>query len=601
MLIIASTTSTTSTRAFTFAFKIKTHFHIIHPKPRTILFLLRPMSTSASRSPPREPVNGSITLQEWQAWGTTSPLPTMVTDIVDQMKALEVDIDAHMTFGGSGGKLQGHFKVQEDKKHRATYQALGDSEKKLQFFSARQIACRLLGSRGYLCQKCWLPFEDCMCSRIMPCSLWHGMRFWLYMHPKDFLRQNNTGKLLWQVFGVEAATLCLFGITEQEEIMWNTFKHAGKNNVWCLYPNKNATSKSVQDAFGQESSADKKCTQLMTNGDKTLNFILIDGTWSNSNAMFSRLKEQAKSIWGAEDLPCISLATGASAMHKLRPQPSWDRTCTAAAAIGLLSELQLLPEFTSYGLDKQAEAVEDALVALLEALTTRRLRMGRSITRKELFVIAPKGIVFLDCFVCSSGHWSEIEFCLGATTKSSLNEASACACHVHWSLEWRLDFGGQGIDLFGSLASSNSSFLSDEIFESRDESTGRVLLQAKKACTENFENKNYTILTARCKGPQYPPVVCCNALKEFACPFADAINDLTTDCASTMFSYINLYGKYPPGLFSNLCREGKLGLNCTDVGPDPDEISYGVHTTVTHSTLLIITAGFIVFLLFHWF
>lgn len=65
-----------------------------------------------------------------------------------------------------------------------------------------------------------------------------------------------------------------------------------------------------------------------------------------------------------------------------RPQPSWDRTCTAAAAIGLLSELQLLPVFSSSGLDKQAEAVEDALVALLEALTARRLRMGRSITRK---------------------------------------------------------------------------------------------------------------------------------------------------------------------------------------------------------------------------
>lgn len=48
---------------------------------------------------------------------------------------------------------QGDLKVQEDKKHRAKYQALGDSEEKLQFFSARQIACRLLGSRGYLCQK----------------------------------------------------------------------------------------------------------------------------------------------------------------------------------------------------------------------------------------------------------------------------------------------------------------------------------------------------------------------------------------------------------------------------------------------------------------
>lgn len=43
--------------------------------------------------------------------------------------------------------------MKEDKKHRAKYQSLSDSEQKIQFFSARQIACRLLGSRGYLCQK----------------------------------------------------------------------------------------------------------------------------------------------------------------------------------------------------------------------------------------------------------------------------------------------------------------------------------------------------------------------------------------------------------------------------------------------------------------
>lgn len=65
-----------------------------------------------------------------------------------------------------------------------------------------------------------------------------------------------------------------------------------------------------------------------------------------------------------------------------RPQPSWDRTCTAAAAIGLLSELQQLPQFSTYGLEDQAETVEDALVVLLDALTARRIRMGRSITRK---------------------------------------------------------------------------------------------------------------------------------------------------------------------------------------------------------------------------
>ncbi|XP_022748942.1 uncharacterized protein LOC111298492 isoform X2 [Durio zibethinus] len=326
--------------------------------------------------------SGSIALEEWLRWGCVSPVPAMVNEIIRDLKLLENNIDAHMVFGGNGGKLQGDFKVQEDKKHREKYLALGDSDKKFQFFSARQIACRLLGSRGYLCQKCWLPMEDCMCSKVEPCSLWNGIRFWLYMHPKDFLRQNNTGKLLWQVFGVQAAILCLYGISEDEEIMWNAFKDAGKARVCCLYPNQNIAPKTAQDAFSSQSSADLECTHSLTNRDRPLNFVLIDGTWSNSAAMFRRLKEQAKFVWGEEDLPCISLAVGASAMHKLRPQPSWDHTCTAAAAIGVLAELQLLPEYSSYGLDKQAEAVEDALIVLLEALTARRLRMGRSITRK---------------------------------------------------------------------------------------------------------------------------------------------------------------------------------------------------------------------------
>lgn len=49
--------------------------------------------------------------------------------------------------------FQGNFGQHEDKKHRATYKALPDSEAKLKFYSARQIACRVIGSKGYLCQK----------------------------------------------------------------------------------------------------------------------------------------------------------------------------------------------------------------------------------------------------------------------------------------------------------------------------------------------------------------------------------------------------------------------------------------------------------------
>lgn len=49
----------------------------------------------------------------------------------------------------------------------------------------------------------------------------------LFRSWQDFLRQNNTGKLLWQVFGVHSASLCIFGIAEDEEIMWDEFKRAG--------------------------------------------------------------------------------------------------------------------------------------------------------------------------------------------------------------------------------------------------------------------------------------------------------------------------------------------------------------------------------------
>jgi hypothetical protein len=44
----------------------------------------------------------------------------------------------------------------------------------------------------------------------------------------------------------------------------------------------------------------------------------------------------------------------------------------------------------------------------------------------------------------------------------------------------------------------------------------------------------------------------------------DDINDDSNDCASTMFSYINLYGKYPPGLFASECKGDKKGLACPD-------------------------------------
>ncbi|KAK7829308.1 gpi-anchored protein llg1 [Quercus suber] len=119
----------------------------------------------------------------------------------------------------------------------------------------------------------------------------------------------------------------------------------------------------------------------------------------------------------------------------------------------------------------------------------------------------------------------------------------------------------------------------------------RVALEIIGTCPVNFEFLNYTIITSKCKGPNYPPDLCCGSFKEFACPYADVINDLTNDCASTMFSYINLYGKYPPGLFASECREGKEGLACPAQAPSVSANESGTHNMYP-SPLLMLTAGF---------
>ncbi|KAL6543372.1 hypothetical protein OROHE_010892 [Orobanche hederae] len=115
---------------------------------------------------------------------------------------------------GSGG-----FKLQEDRKHRAKYASLSSSEEKLQFYSARKIACRLLRSRGYLCQKLLAsPGKLYVFKSYNLFPLAENAYLVVYASKEDFLRRNNNGKLLWQVFGVEVASLCLFGIAEDEEL-----------------------------------------------------------------------------------------------------------------------------------------------------------------------------------------------------------------------------------------------------------------------------------------------------------------------------------------------------------------------------------------------
>lgn len=116
----------------------------------------------------------------------------------------------------------------------------------------------------------------------------------------------------------------------------------------------------------------------------------------------------------------------------------------------------------------------------------------------------------------------------------------------------------------------------------------------------NFENQNYTVLTSKCKGPNYPPKICCDALKEFACPFADQVSDEKSDCAATMFSYINIYGKYPPGLFASQCHEdNKVGLKCADA--EPPKPSNRASPAMAAPATLVAVAAALLLLCLHFF
>lgn len=123
------------------------------------------------------------------------------------------------------------------------------------------------------------------------------------------------------------------------------------------------------------------------------------------------------------------------------------------------------------------------------------------------------------------------------------------------------------------------------------------------ACPSNFEYLNYTIITSQCKGPLYPANVCCAAFLELACPYAAEINDLTNNCATILFSYININGNYPPGLFASECQDtnSKVGVMCPATAPTQTANDSGTKIVYTPSPLVALTTGFLLLLLrFFW-
>ncbi|XP_059302753.1 GPI-anchored protein LLG2-like [Lycium ferocissimum] len=154
--------------------------------------------------------------------------------------------------------------------------------------------------------------------------------------------------------------------------------------------------------------------------------------------------------------------------------------------------------------------------------------------------------------------------------------------------------------LLVGLTSSSPLYIKHDVLEARVQ-TGRALLQQQGNCPIDFERENYTVITSQCKGPHYNSTICCNAFKQLACKHSTEINNVQNGCATTMFNYINLYGKYPPGLFANMCKEDKEGLNCSNIvqpeGKSEEQKSHSSKGANFSMVLMLIASGFLIIML----
>lgn len=97
-----------------------------------------------------------------------------------------------------------------------------------------------------------------------------------------------------------------------------------------------------------------------------------------------------------------------------------------------------------------------------------------------------------------------------------------------------------------------------------------VIVCVRAECPIDFATKNYSSITNVCHESNPDKVLCCSAFVNFTCQYVTYFNDQTTNCATTLFSYLSLAGNYSAELFSSLCQGSQQGLLCPIVpAPSP--------------------------------
>ena len=178
---------------------------------------------------------------------------------------------------------------------------------------ALRVESDLKSTRGYRkhrCPGCQLPKQLCICS-LLP-SLKTKATFWVLMHPFEFEKPTNTGKIIQDC--VPQTKIIFWERTTPDLELLNMFQ--GQQNIFLVFP----------EEYKTDNNSVIPATQL---GVENPHFILLDGTWKQARKIFR------KSPY-LHHLPIISFKTDQKSIYLLRRPSQVHHLCTIEVAIALL-------------------------------------------------------------------------------------------------------------------------------------------------------------------------------------------------------------------------------------------------------------------------
>lgn len=186
--------------------------------------------------------------------------------------------------------------------------------------------------KPFRCARCWFPTNSgtsfCICSKLQSLELSRSVRFFVYMHHREYYNCGDDAKLL-QCAAPGATEIFVDGRPGDNERLQDALAAASAKLL--LFPGEESitTPEFLQDFPSPAPAAP---------GGPELTIVVLDGTWANVKKLQKRLCRDL-----APDIKQVGLKPETLSVYA-RTQTREDGVCTIEATALLLEELGEAPE-----------------------------------------------------------------------------------------------------------------------------------------------------------------------------------------------------------------------------------------------------------------